>query len=44
VRTPFVVRSFMRGGHGWERPDVPLSEPYVNRRHVHSRNSLSTIG
>jgi len=32
LRRPLLATTFMRAGHGWERPDVPLSKPYVHRR------------
>ena len=34
LRRPLLATTFMRAGHGWERPDVPLSKPYVHRRRV----------
>jgi hypothetical protein len=24
----------IRGGHGWDRPDVPLTVPYTHKRRV----------
>ncbi len=24
----------VRGGHGWARPDVPLTEDYIHKREV----------
>jgi hypothetical protein len=36
----------MRGGHGWTRPDVPLTEDYIHKREVSlclSRILFSTV-
>jgi len=32
-RSPLLLKT-IRGGHGWERPDVPLSKLYVHKRRV----------
>ena len=34
VRRPFVLKNTVRGGHGWDRPDVPLTQSYIHKRAV----------